>query len=202
MPILVIGTTNRKKGKELETLLAQTGWEIRTLLDYPNAIEPEENGQSFAENARLKASQQAKHLGVTVLADDSGLCVDALQGAPGIYSARFAGEPTDNAANNALLLEKLQNVSIAERTAAFVCTMAVAGADGSILAETKGVCHGRIRESLDGTGGFGYDPLFEIVEYHETFGQLSAVVKAILSHRAAAARQMLPLLQNLKRQMN
>ncbi|MDD3468940.1 MAG: RdgB/HAM1 family non-canonical purine NTP pyrophosphatase [Thermoguttaceae bacterium] len=198
MSVLVIGTNNRKKGKELGTLFAQSGWEIRTLADYPNAIEPEENGLSFAENAMLKASQHAKRLGVTVLADDSGLCVDVLNGAPGIYSARFAGEPTDNAANNALLLEKLRNIPAAQRTASFVCTMAVAGPDGSILAETKGVCHGRIRESLDGSGGFGYDPLFEIVEYHETFGQLPAVVKAVLSHRADAARQMLPLLQTLR----
>ena len=197
-PMLVIGTGNRKKGAELAGLLAPAGWTLRTLADFLNPIEPGETAETFAGNAAIKASAQAVHLGTWVLADDSGLCVDALDGGPGVHSARFAGEPCDNDANNSLLLERLAGLSPERRGAQFVCTMALADPTGSIRAESAGIVCGRIRYQLDGAGGFGYDPLFEIIEYHETFGVLPAAVKAILSHRAAAARQMLPHLQRLR----
>ncbi|MDO4557613.1 MAG: non-canonical purine NTP pyrophosphatase [Planctomycetia bacterium] len=196
--ILVIGTGNRKKGLELAALLADSGWTIRTLADFPDPIEPEETGETFAENAAIKASAQATHLGQWVLADDSGLCVDALHGGPGVHSARFAGEPCDNAANNALLLEKLGKLPMERRGAQFVCAMALADPSGAVRARASGAVHGRIRYALDGVHGFGYDPLFEIPEYHRTFGVLPAVVKSILSHRAAAARQILPELRRLR----
>lgn len=200
--ILVIGTGNRKKGQELASLLATSGWTIRTLADFPNPIDPEETGATFADNASIKATSQAAHLGQWVLADDSGLCVDSLQGGPGVHSARFAGERCDNAANNALLLKSLGDLPMERRGAQFVCTMALSDPTGTIRATSSGVVHGWIRYSLDGTNGFGYDPLFEIREYHRTFGVLPAAVKSILSHRATAARRILPELRNLRFEAN
>jgi XTP/dITP diphosphohydrolase len=191
---LVIGTHNRKKGIELAELLAPLGFSIVTLDDVPEAIEVVENGDSFAANARLKASQQAVHLGRWVLADDSGLAVDALGGAPGVYSARFAGPSASDEANNLCLLEKLSDTPLAKRTAHYVCHVSVADPTGEIRAETHGVCHGRIRVEPAGSGGFGYDPLFEVVEYHRTFGELGPRVKQALSHRSRALRAIVPKL--------
>jgi XTP/dITP diphosphohydrolase len=175
---LVIGTTNAHKGRELADLLEPLGFEIRTLKDCPNAIDVVEDGDSFATNAHLKASQQAKHLGAWVLADDSGLEVDALGGAPGIYSARYSEDAVagtgGDAANNTKLLAELVDVPWEKRGARYFCHVAVA--------------------DQYGTHGFGYDPLFEIREYHLTFGQLGPNVKAMLSHRARAMRAIVPQL--------
>lgn len=196
---LVIGTTNAHKGQELAELLEPLGFEIRTLKalplteNGPNAIDVVEDGDSFAANARLKASLQAKHLGAWVLADDSGLEVDALGGAPGIYSARYAGAGGD-AANNAKLLSELADVPWEKRSARYFCHVAVADPTGNIRAESSGECCGRVRTELHGLNGFGYDPLFEIREYHLTFGQLGPNVKAALSHRARAMRAIVPQL--------
>jgi XTP/dITP diphosphohydrolase len=193
---LIIGTTNAHKGSELADLLEPLGFEIRTLKDFPNALDVVEDGDSFAANARLKASKQAKHLGAWVLADDSGLEVDALGGAPGIFSARYsenavAGTGGD-ADNNAKLLAELVDVPWEKRGARYFCHVAVADPTGTIRAESSGECRGRIRTEEHGTHGFGYDPLFEIREYHLTFGQLGANVKAVLSHRARAMRAIVP----------
>ena len=182
-PVLVLGTANRKKGHELSGLWALTGLELKTLADFP-AIDVVENGQTFAENAALKATVQAKHLGQWVLADDSGLMVDALDGTPGVFSARYSGPDASDDSNNRLLLQKLDGVPLHERSARFVCHMALSDPSGTIQAESEAACHGRILFAPQGGGGFGYDPLFEIVEYHRTFGQLSPAVKAVLSHRA------------------
>jgi XTP/dITP diphosphohydrolase len=193
-PILVIGTNNRKKGAELAELLAPRGFSVVTLDDVPDAIEVVEDGDSFAANAGLKASQQAIHLGRWVLADDSGLAVDALGGAPGVFSARFAGPNATDDANNLYLLEKLSDTPLEKRTAHYVCHVAVADPTGTIRAESHDICRGRIRFEPTGTNGFGYDPLFEVVEYHRTFGELGPHVKQALSHRSRALRAIVPKL--------
>ena len=191
---LVIGTHNRKKGLELAELLAPWGFDIVTLDDVPNAIEVIEDGDSFAANAALKATQQAMHLKRWVLADDSGLEVDALGGAPGIYSARFAGPSATDADNNRLLLEKLGDLPLEKRAARYVCHVTVADPSGAVRAESHDTCRGRIRFEAAGTNGFGYDPYFELVEYHRTFGELGPTVKRVLSHRSRALRAILPQL--------
>jgi XTP/dITP diphosphohydrolase len=193
-PSLVIGTHNRKKGIELAELLAPRGFSVVTLEDVPNAIEVVEDGDSFAANARLKAAQQAVHLGRWVLADDSGLAVDALGGAPGIYSARYAGPSANDEDNNRLLLEKLKDTPLEKRTAHYVCHVSVADPTGTIRAESHDICRGRIRFEPAGPNGFGYDPLFEVVEYHRTFGELGPHVKRVLSHRSRALRAIVPKL--------
>src|SRR5687767_12161271 len=191
---LVIGTHNRKKGAELVELLAPWGFSVVTLTDIPGAIEVEESGETFAANAALKATKQAKHLGRWVLADDSGLEVDALGGAPGVLSARFAGPNATDGENNAQLLAQLGDTPLEKRTARYVCHASVSDPAGVICAESHDVCHGRIRFEPAGTNGFGYDPLFEVVEYHQTFGELGPHVKRAISHRSRALRAILPQL--------
>ncbi|MCG8586651.1 MAG: RdgB/HAM1 family non-canonical purine NTP pyrophosphatase [Pirellulales bacterium] len=192
MSVLILGTHNAKKGHELVELLAPHGIEVRTLAEVDDAIHVVEDGETFAANAGLKATQQAKHLGAWVLAEDSGLVVDALDGAPGVYSARFAGENATDEANNDLLLERLGDIPAEKRTAHYFCHMTLSDPGGEIRAEASGKCYGRITRERQGIGGFGYDPLFEVVEYHHTFGELGSAVKAALSHRARAMRGMLP----------
>ncbi len=185
---LVIGTTNLAKGRELQELLQPYGFRIQTLADLGEPLEVVEDGDSFAANAQKKASEQAQHLSRWVLADDSGLEVDALRGAPGIYSARFGGDGASDSDNNAKLLAELTAVPDAKRGARYACHVTVADPTGAIRAEASGICRGRIRTEAAGTNGFGYDPLFEIVEFHRTFGQLGPRVKKAISHRARAMR--------------
>ena len=191
---LVIGTRNRKKGAELAELIAPWGIDAVTLADLPQSVDIEETGETFAANAALKSTQQAKPLSRWVLADDSGLEVDALGGAPGVYSARFAGPDATDDANNHQLLELLRHTPLEERGARYVCHVTLADPSGTIRAESHETCHGRIRFEPAGTNGFGYDPLFEIVEYHRTFGELGPHVKRAISHRARALRTILPKL--------
>jgi XTP/dITP diphosphohydrolase len=193
----VFGTGNRKKAAELVDLLAPTGITLQTLADFSAPLDVEETGATFVENARLKAAEQARHLHQWVLADDSGLAVDALGGRPGVYSARYAGSQATDADNRRKLLEELANVPPPKRTAHFVCQLALADPSGAIRAEASGKCRGLIREIEAGDGGFGYDPLFEILEYHRTFGELGPVTKAVLSHRARAMYAILPELVRL-----
>ena len=192
---LVIGTHNRKKGAELAEMLAPWGVAVVTLDDLPNAIEVVEDGETFAANAALKATQQARHLGRWVLADDSGLEVDALGGDPGVYSARFAGPNATDDDNNRLLLDRLADTPIEKRTAHYVCHVTLADQTGAVHAESHDVCHGRILFEPAGSKGFGYDPLFEVVEYHRTFGELGPSVKRAISHRSRAMRAILPLMR-------
>ncbi len=195
---LVIGSRNAKKVKEMKALIVPDwdrpewadDWAIVGLDQFSSDLEPEETGESFAENARIKASEFAKALGEWVLADDSGLTVDALGGQPGVYSARYAGRHGDDSANNAKILEELAGVGPEHRGAAFVCQLAIADPSGAIRLEAAGQCRGRIIESLQGAQGFGYDPLFFIPEYHQTFGQLPAIVKHQLSHRCRAFEKL------------
>jgi XTP/dITP diphosphohydrolase len=194
---LLVGTTNRKKAAELLELLLPHGIAVQTLTDVAEAIEIVEDGQTFAENARKKATEQAVHLGRWVLGEDSGLCVDALGGRPGVYSARFSGPDASDASNNRLLLEELRDVPFDQRTAHYVCYAALADPGGEVRAESRGTCGGRIRAAPVGTGGFGYDPLFEVVEYHRTFGELGTHVKQVLSHRGRAMRAITPQIARL-----
>lgn len=195
--LLVLGTHNRKKGLELRELLSPHGFELRTLADYAEPIEVEETGQTFAENAILKATQQARHLGCWVLGEDSGLMVDALDGAPGIYSARFSGPEANDASNNQLLLDRLAAISDKHRGAHYVCHVALSDPTGEVKAQWEEYCRGRIIFHERGLGGFGYDPLFEIPEYHQTFAELGGTVKAVLSHRSRALRAIVPRLMAL-----
>lgn len=195
--VIVLGTGNRKKLLELRALLTPLGLELPSLSEIQNAIAVDESGQTFAENAALKACEQAKHLNMWVLGEDSGLAVDALRGAPGVYSARYSDPDATDERNNEKLLAELQGVPPEKRTAHYVCHATLADPSGHIRADAEGWCQGRIRGERAGSGGFGYDPLFEIVEYHRTFGELAPEVKAILSHRARAIRQMIPTLQRL-----
>jgi XTP/dITP diphosphohydrolase len=200
-PVLVLGTTNAGKLRELVELLAPYRIACRSLQGLPGALEVEETGATFAENAALKASQQALALEAWVLAEDSGLVVDALGGAPGIYSARFSGPVPPGAAgstddrNNALLLEKL--AGRIDRAAHYACHAALADPSGRIVAVAEGTCGGMIAEASQGAGGFGYDPLFVVPEYHRTFGELAPAVKAVISHRARAMRAMIPAIVRL-----
>ena len=197
-PMLVLGTTNEGKLRELVELLAPYGIPCRSLRDLPGAVDVEETGATFAANAALKAGQQAAALGAWVLAEDSGLVVDALGGAPGIYSARFSGPVPAGATgstddrNNALLLERLAGRPIRERAAHYACHAALADPTGAIVAVSQGECRGLIAAARQGSGGFGYDPLFIVPEYHRTFGELAPAVKAVISHRARAMRAIIP----------
>jgi len=196
--LLTIGTTNVAKGKELVELLGPHGFEIRTLADIDDSINVVEDGDSFAENARKKAIEQAQHLGCWVLADDSGLEVQALDGRPGIYSARFAGPEATDQANNDQLLKELGDLPPQKRGARYYCHVAVADPTGKIRAESFDQCCGRIRTEPTGVNGFGYDPLFEVPEFHRTFGEIGPHVKALLSHRGRAIRAIVPQLVALK----
>lgn len=188
---LVLGTWNEKKRRELELLLAPYGIVLKHLGEFPEALEVEETGSTFEENASLKASVQAKRLKQWVLGEDSGLCVKALNGAPGVYSARYAGVNSNDQANNEHLLEQLQGIPLEERKAFYVCQFCLADPEGVIRIESRGECHGRILMEPRGDHGFGYDPLFEIAEYHQTFAELGDGVKSVLSHRAKASRLFL-----------
>jgi len=190
--VLVLGSRNRKKLGELAELLQPHGLELKTLADFPDAIEVEETGDTFAANAKLKSIVQAKHLGQWVLGEDSGLSVDALGGAPGVRSARFSDPGATDERNNGLLLEKLKGVPVDKRTAHYTCHAVLCDPSGEVRAESTGYCRGRILTAPVGSGGFGYDPLFEIIELHQTFGQLSPAVKRVLSHRSRAVRQLVP----------
>jgi XTP/dITP diphosphohydrolase len=197
-PMLVLGTTNEGKLRELLELLAPFGIPCGSLRGLAGAVDVEETGDTFAANAALKAGQQAAALNAWVLAEDSGLVVDALGGAPGIYSARFSGPVPPGATgsnddrNNALLLERLAGRPRHERTAHYACHAALADPTGAIVAVSQGECRGLIAEARQGAGGFGYDPLFIVPEYHRTFGELAPAVKAVISHRARAMRAIMP----------
>ncbi len=191
---LVLGTGNAHKAIEMRQMLPQGRIRILSIADLPDPIDVDETGCTFAENARLKATVQARHLGRWVLAEDSGLCVDALNGRPGVHSARFAGQHGADEANNLLLLKELDSVPTDRRGAAFHCHACLADPSGRVRIESAGSCRGVIAMSKIGEGGFGYDPLFVIPEYHQTFAELGSAVKNVLSHRSRALRVIVPRL--------
>ncbi|MBS0211397.1 MAG: RdgB/HAM1 family non-canonical purine NTP pyrophosphatase [Planctomycetes bacterium] len=188
--MVVLGTRNHKKGIELAALLGPLGITVRDLSEFADVPEVEETGTTFAENAALKATGYARYVKHWVLADDSGLCVDALKGAPGVYSARYAGPSATDEDNNQRLLADLASVPTERRSSHYVCHVALADPAGNIRARAEDVCCGRMLTEYHGTGGFGYDPLFELPEYHRTFGELAPEVKKCLSHRARAMRKI------------
>lgn len=194
---LVLGTNNTKKLIELRLLLPEDRIALTSLADIPESFEVDETGETFRANAALKATEQARHLGRWVLAEDSGLTVDELGGRPGVLSARFAGEHGDDEANNDKLLAELAGVPEERRGAQFNCFLCLSDPVGNVVLEEHGVCCGRIAESRSGRGGFGYDPLFIIREYHRTFGELDLTVKRAISHRSRALRQLIPRLLEL-----
>ncbi len=209
---ILLGTTNRKKIVEMRPLLEPLGYSLVDLSSMPKSDSVDETGQSFIENARIKAITYATRYQTWAIGEDSGLCVPALGGAPGIYSARFASlsqeshstashnapSLTQDEANNALLLERLSNTPTAERSAYYVSTMVLASPQGESIIEAVGECWGRIVNEARGVGGFGYDPLFEVIEYHKTFAELGPSVKNVLSHRGRALAKFLRLLCGVK----
>ncbi|MGH7128181.1 MAG: RdgB/HAM1 family non-canonical purine NTP pyrophosphatase [Planctomycetaceae bacterium] len=196
-PTLLLASRNRKKCREIAELLAPHGIGVESVADCPDAPEVVEDGATFAENAAKKATETATALQRWTLGEDSGLEVDALGGAPGVYSARYAGQPSDDLRNNAKLIEALAGVPVEKRGARYVCHAAVADPQGNVRLQVEASCRGRIVEEARGTHGFGYDPHFLIPEYHRTFGELSPLVKQRLSHRARAFERLVPELVRL-----
>lgn len=180
MKTIIIATKNKGKVKEFETLFSPYGIKVKSLLDY-NLIDIDETGSSFKENALLKARTISILTNEAVLADDSGLCVDYLNGEPGIYSARYAGVHGNDELNNKKLLDKLNGVANDKRTARFVCALAYV--DGEYSTTVEGYCEGSILEELVGENGFGYDPLFYVNEVEKSMALLSKEEKAKISHR-------------------
>lgn len=195
--VLVIGSRNRKKREEIVEILGDLGLDLRDLTGWPDAPEVVEDGTTFVDNARKKAVEMALYLRQWVLGEDSGLVVPSLNGRPGVYSARYAGKQGDDEANNVRLLAELAPLPDERRAAYYVCTAALADPQGEVRAVVEGRCHGVIVRERRGEGGFGYDPLFLIPEYHRTFGELSPRVKHALSHRARALAQLRPVLRTL-----
>jgi len=194
---IVLASRNRKKTKEISEILAAVGFSVIPVTDFPDVPDVDEDGLSFAENAAKKASQVARQLNQWVIGEDSGLMVDALNGAPGIYSARYSGAGATDEKNNAKLLMELTGIPDDKRGAGYICSVALSNPDGEIRIACEDTCRGRILHEANGAGGFGYDPYFLIPEYHLTFGQLSSVVKHRLSHRARAFAKFIPLLQDI-----
>jgi len=197
---IVLASRNRKKSDEVSRLLEPHGVPVRCLAEFPDAPNVVEDGETFAENAAKKACEVARRLGLWAIGEDSGLVVDALGGRPGVYSARYSGLNATDQSNNAKLLEELAGVPEEKRTAHYVCHVAVADPNGDVRLRVEATCNGRILHELRGNHGFGYDPCFLIPEYHRTFGELSPVVKDVLSHRARAFERLVPRLIKLLRQ--
>lgn len=192
MTSVILASRNRKKAREFSELLRPHDIELQIAADFPEVPDIEETGKTFAENAALKATATARVLGRWCLADDSGLMVDALDGAPGVHSARYAGTNACDAENNSKLLRALDGVPPEQRGAQFVCHLAVADPDGVIRLDVEGYCRGSIVTDHRGGEGFGYDPYFLVPEYGKTFGELSLEVKSQLSHRANAFHALIP----------
>lgn len=197
MKEVIIATKNPGKAREFEHIFAPRGIEVKTLLDYPEMEDVEETGTTFEENASLKAEAVSKQLNKMVIGDDSGLIVDALEGRPGIYSARYAGEePKDDQKNLEKVLNELQGVSEENRTARFYCALAVAW-PGNETITVYGTCEGRILEEQRGTNGFGYDPVFYVPEKACAMAELSSDEKNKISHRANALKKLEGILDSI-----
>ncbi len=202
LPRIVLSSRNRKKIEEIAELMAPRGIELIGVTSFSDVPDVVEDADSFAGNAAKKASEVAKRLGEWAIADDSGLCVDALGGAPGIYSARYAEAPHPGSleadeANNQKLLRELAEIPTEKRTAHYVCAVALSDPSGQIRVATGGRCCGRILCEYHGSNGFGYDPMFLVPEFHKTFGELDPAVKRHISHRAKAFERAIPLIVRL-----
>jgi XTP/dITP diphosphohydrolase len=191
---LLLATRNQGKLREMRELLGGLDMRLETLAIHPEVGEVEETGDTFEANARLKAVEVAKATSLWTVGEDSGLCVDALDGAPGVRSARYAGIHGDDAGNNARLLRELEGVT--DRSARYVCTLCLARPDGTMVVTTRGVCEGEIATEPRGQGGFGYDPLFIPERMPEvTMAELLPEQKNLLSHRGQALHAFIPLLK-------
>ena len=205
MKKILIATTNRGKAAELVAMLGDFGGDIEwlSLNDFGDLAEVEEDGETFAENARKKALGYAQATGVWTIADDSGLVIDALGGDPGVMSARFSGEPAKGDKRELLdhrnmtkVLELMEGVEEQKRTARFVCSLCLAS-DDEVLAETNGTVEGLITTEEAGSNGFGYDPIFFVPKLGKTAAQLSAEEKNKISHRGNALMKLKPILNEL-----
>lgn len=198
MPNLLLATTNAGKIREFRELLAGSGWTLLTPAEVGLDLTVEETGDSYAENARLKAEAYARASGLTALADDSGIEVDALDGAPGVHSARYAGQDTTHAHKIKVLLAAIRDVPPERRTARFRAVIAISPPQGPTR-YAEGVCEGAIAERPSGAGGFGYDPIFLVGDSGRTMAELSVAEKNIVSHRARALRAAAAILEELAR---
>ena len=189
MKKLVVATGNPGKLGEIQEYLVDLPWQLELK---PAKIDVEETGTTFIANARIKAKEVAKALGKWAIADDSGLAVNALNGAPGLYSARY-GKTDEDRINR--LLKELGDTD--NREAKFICAIAIADPDGKIVLETEGICPGEILYSPSGNGGFGYDPIFYVPSQQQTFAEMSPETKAKISHRGVAFAQLMPQLKKL-----
>lgn len=194
METVIIASTNQGKLKEFKELMKGLSVEVKSLKDFPEIGDIEENGASFAENAYIKAKAVFDATGCLSIADDSGLEVDALDGAPGIYSARYAGEEKNDTANNEKLLSEMNVVSDENRGAQFHCAIVAIDQNGTRY-DAEGIVRGHILRAPQGENGFGYDPLFYIEEFGRTTAELSMDEKNIISHRGKAVRQIVEILK-------
>src|SRR5678815_1346643 len=186
MRSLLLGTRNPGKVIEITSILANSDWSFSSLQEFPKVGEAEENFTTFVENAIAKAQFYAAATGLCALADDSGLEVAALNGAPGVLSARYAGVDASDADRRTLLLSELSKVGDLDRRARFVAVVAISKPNGEIVNLSEGACSGTITFAPRGTGGFGYDPLFIPDGYDQTFAELPDTIKNRISHRARA----------------
>ena len=196
---VVLASRNRKKTGEMADLLNPLGIRLLCVADFPDIPEVIEDGSTFAENAAKKASQTALALNQWAIGEDSGLMVDALQGRPGIYSARYSDPGATDDRNNQKLQLELADVPDERRGAGYICSVALSNPAGVICLTAEDRCRGRIIREPRGANGFGYDPYFLIPEYHRTFGELSGAVKQRLSHRARAFARFIPEMMRLLR---
>lgn len=197
-PVIIVATKNKGKVREFAHAFARIGKEVKSMYDYPDVPDVVEDGTTFAENAWKKAKTVGDTLGLPVLADDSGLCVDLLDGAPGVYSARYAGEGAADADNNEKLLSELESRKLGEDTeqpllspARFVCSLVLYDPATGEKLESYGTVEGFITSETAGCGGFGYDPLFYLPSYEKTMAELSMDQKQAISHRGAALRDLM-----------
>jgi len=195
---LLLGTRNPGKVKEIMTILEDSGWRFSSLQEFDRVGPAAEDGVTYAENAIAKARFYAAATGVWALADDSGLEVAALGGAPGVYSARYAGEGASDADRRRLLLSELVKVDSDDRRARFVAAVAIASPGGEVLNLSEGICEGTITFEPRGTSGFGYDPLFVPNGYNQTFAELPDELKNRISHRARALMRLRDSLDHLE----
>jgi XTP/dITP diphosphohydrolase len=194
---LLIATSNQGKLSELRDMLSDLSFELLSLQHFPAAKQIRETGDTFVANASLKAIGYAKQTHLLTLADDSGLEVDALGGAPGVWSARYAGKLASDSERTAKLLKEMARVPTTGRSARFISAVAVASAEGQILHVSSAICEGRIASSPRGASGFGFDPIFVPSGYQLTFAQLSPDVKNQISHRALALSSACKFLRTL-----
>jgi XTP/dITP diphosphohydrolase len=187
--LLVVATSNPGKLKEMQVYLQDLGWELQLK---PEELEIEETGETFIANACLKASEIAKATGEWSIADDSGLMVDALDGQPGIYSARYGKTDADRISRLLKELESEQN-----RQAQFVCAIAIARPEGTIALQVEGICRGEILHTPRGTAGFGYDPIFYVPAQQQTFAEMTPEIKRSHSHRGRAFQALIPQISNI-----